>query len=172
MCNWNKLTVSLLTYFCTTKKTQTSVADYFGVSYNCSWNASTLYFLFIKFMFTGKNVFLISKNIIMLHNEQTIQTCFIYNYTIYISESDERVPWTIFDTVVKRSHPILISTVGQAEGLSVNGRIPAKHQYTCIKGLQSDYFLPRDAAQKIWSFWNRHQFQNLRSNLNVLYPAF
>jgi len=43
---------------------------------------------------------------------------------------------------------IFISTVGQAEGLSVNGRIPAKHQYTCTKGSQSDYFLPRDAAQK------------------------
>ena len=35
-----------------------------------------------------------------------------------------------------------------------NGRVTAKHQYTCTKGTQVDYFLPRDAAEKIWSFWN------------------
>ena len=29
-----------------------------------------------------------------------------------------------------------------------NGRVTAKHQYTCTKGTQVDYFLPRDAAEK------------------------
>ena len=69
-------------------------------------------------------------------------------------------------------HYLLISTVGQAEGLSVNGRIPATHQYTCTKGTQVDYFLPRDAAEKIWSFWNRHQSPKSPFPSTCLVPGF
>ena len=52
----------------------------------------------------------------------------------------------------------LISTVGQATGLSVIGQIPATHQYTCNKGTQLDYFLPRDAAEKYGHFGTGSSF--------------
>jgi len=53
-----------------------------------------------------------------------------------------------------------------------NGRVTAKHQYTCTKGTQVDYFLPRDAAEKIWSFWNRHQSPKSPFPSKCLVPGF
>jgi len=52
-----------------------------------------------------------------------------------------------------------------------HGRITATHN-TCTKGTQVDYFLPRNAIEKIWSFWNRHQFSKSPFLSNVWYPAF
>jgi len=48
----------------------------------------------------------------------------------------------------------------------------AKHMYTCTKGIQVDYFLPRDAAEKIWSFWNRHQSPKSPFPSKCLVPGF
>jgi len=58
------------------------------------------------------------------------------------------------------------------KGDPYNGRITAKHQYTCTKGTQVDFFLPRDAAEKIWSFWNRHQSPKSPFPSKCLVPGF
>ena len=75
--------------------------------------------------------------------------------------------WLVWQSSLSKSNNT--DRTDRAKRDPYNGRVTAKHQYTCT---QVDYFLPRDAAEKIWSFWNRHQSPKSPFPSKCLVPGF